>query len=159
MIVVLHVLLAVTFLGSALALVVTANAKADASGCPAVVMSGNAAVLRAHVEEIRATDDDEERADLMVEFRHCIKERGIAALSDRRSVMALVTLLDDSAVDVQAAYLLGDIGPAARPALPTMKALLAAQPDPADVNGFVFNRDAKLIGALENAIAQIERLR
>lgn len=149
--------LVVTVLASGLPLAGTPGANTDALGCPLLVMDGDAARLRAHIESIRATKDHEKRADLMVEFRHCIKVRGLASFQDRESVMALATLLDDWAVVVQTAYLLGEIGSAARPALPKMKALLAAQPDPADADGFVFNRDGKPIGALENAIAQIER--
>ncbi|MBP6014450.1 MAG: hypothetical protein KBA31_19635 [Alphaproteobacteria bacterium] len=135
----------------------TVGVDPETAGCSAVVMSGDAAALRRYLATFRDLPNPERSAAPMSTFRHCIKARGLAVLRDRKTVMVLAGLLDVWFLTVQTAYLLGDLGSSARPALPKMKALLAAQPDPADENGFVFMRDALPVGALENAIAQIEQ--
>lgn len=150
-------------LAAALALVVGAHTLVvDVHTAPEQMVSGDSdeqAVLRA-IGRIAATESDEERADLMVEFVHYAPEVDRAVMERPAVLDALTDLLNDDtqSVIVDTAYLLADIGPSASRVLPKLRARLKAYPSSPDVPelGFEFNHDAKPDGAMEHAITRIE---
>lgn len=145
--------------GYALCLVLTVALFSSVARGDAISDNSREELVLNQIAEIAESACDERRADLMIEFAHNLRLRDEGLLQRPAVVDAIAGLLNDDtqAVIVAAAYLLADIGPAAKRVLPELRDALRRHQRSSDVMGFEFNSDGKPWGALEFAIGKVEQ--